>query len=358
MAEMPANPSHNGLTARGWNWSLSDAKSYVADYGQLIIGQMYTTDDGKTRIYIRLQEGRTEPYLGMTVSGTATVDWGDGSASDSVTGSGSFLYKKHTYQMPGEYIISITPPGGSGYIMLGGDTTYGFSKILSVGENGTLENRVYQKAIYKIEEGANCYNNLSAFGYCTNLENVVMGNATEAIGQNTFNYCVKLKFLVANDNVRQINANAFIGCYSLLLISLPKRTTSIADNSFSSCLSLNKITPYSLGTAIFSGCENLSNVIIPNGTSSIQPYGFNNCFGLVIVTIPSSVTGIQERSFYNCTRLSRVRFMSQTPPTVANTNAFYRLPTDCIIEVPAGSLAAYTTATNYPSPSTYTYVEY
>jgi hypothetical protein len=52
-----------------------------------------------------------------------------------------------------------------------------------------------------------------------------------------------------------------------------------------------------------------------------------------------------------------MRFEGTTPPTVANSNAFSKVPTDCIISVPVGSLSAYTTATNYPDPATYTYVE-
>lgn len=60
---MPANPTHEGLTAQGWNWSLIDAKNYVNKYGKLNIGQMYITSDGKTRLYITLSEGRTSPIL-------------------------------------------------------------------------------------------------------------------------------------------------------------------------------------------------------------------------------------------------------------------------------------------------------
>lgn len=36
-----------------------------------------------------------------------------------------------------------------------------------------------------------------------------------------------------------------------------------------------------------------------------------------------------------------------TPPTLANTNAFTAIPADCIIYVPAASLAAYQAATNW-----------
>jgi hypothetical protein len=52
-----------------------------------------------------------------------------------------------------------------------------------------------------------------------------------------------------------------------------------------------------------------------------------------------------------------LRFNSATPPTVANSNAFSNLQSTCIISVPTGKLSAYTSAANYPSSSTYTYIE-
>lgn len=56
LTEMPPNPSHDGLVAQGWNWELEDAKEYVAQHEALTIGQLYTTHDGKTRIYLRIDK--------------------------------------------------------------------------------------------------------------------------------------------------------------------------------------------------------------------------------------------------------------------------------------------------------------
>ena len=60
LTELPENPIHIGLTSQGWNWTLSDAKAYVTIYNKLWIGQMYITSDGKTRIYIHLDDGILE----------------------------------------------------------------------------------------------------------------------------------------------------------------------------------------------------------------------------------------------------------------------------------------------------------
>ena len=47
-----------------------------------------------------------------------------------------------------------------------------------------------------------------------------------------------------------------------------------------------------------------------------------------------------------------------TIPPIAINSSFTDIPTDCIIYVPQGSLSAYKSASNYPNPNTYTYVEY
>lgn len=56
--------------------------------------------------------------------------------------------------------------------------------------------------------------------------------------------------------------------------------------------------------------------------------------------------------------MESIKFTSTTPPTVSSSNTWNSIPTSCIIYVPTGTLNAYKTATNYPNPSTYTYVEY
>lgn len=62
-------------------------------------------------------------------------------------------------------------------------------------------------------------------------------------------------------------------------------------------------------------------------------------------------------SFTNCSILEEIHFTSLTPPVVSNHDAFVGIPTTCKIYVPAGTLDAYKSASNYPSPTTYTYVE-
>ena len=73
LTALPKAPAHEGLVFDGWNWALEKVQSLTRPMN---IGAMYSTDDGSTRIYIHLNDGRTSPMLGICVNGTVTVDWG------------------------------------------------------------------------------------------------------------------------------------------------------------------------------------------------------------------------------------------------------------------------------------------
>ena len=106
---LPAGPDwHDGLTFQEWNWDLADIKDELQNgSGACCIGAHYTTTDGATHLFIDLKESIGEKAIRIylyRVSGTITIDWGDGSSQNIATTSNL----QHTYSNYGEYEIKIS----------------------------------------------------------------------------------------------------------------------------------------------------------------------------------------------------------------------------------------------------------
>ena len=100
-----------------------------------------------------------------------------------------------------------------------------------------------------------------------------------------------------------------------------------------------------IGSYAFYYYSGLTDVTIPESVTSIQNYAFAYCSKLTSVTIPESVTSIQNYAFRDCSALTAITVLAATPPTLGigvftNTN-------NCPIYVPAASVDAYKTATNW-----------
>ena len=338
LTALPANPSHDGLTAQGWNWTLAKAQAYVAKYGKLEIGQMYITDDGKTRVYIHLEQGRTSPMLGVCPNGTVDVDWGDGTAHDTLTGTSTSTVKwtsKHSYAAPGDYVIKLTVTGSMGFY--GNSPSNQYSGLLRYTSSGDTRNYVYRNAIQRVEIGSSVTSiGDNAFYYCNSLTNVTIPDGVTSIGNNAFGYCSSLASVTIPDGVTSIGAGTFQTCSS---VTIPDSVTSIGSDGIAS--------------GAFQNCQHLASITIPDGVTSINGGTFAYCYSLASVTIPDSVTSIGSSAFQNCFSVAEYHLVPTTPPTLSNTNAFTNIAADCIIYVPYSAdhsiLNAYKSASNWSS---------
>ena len=351
LTELPALPSHDGLICQGWNWSLADIKAL----GRAVtVGAMYITDDGKTRIYIHLEEGRTSPMLGCCPNGTVTVDWGDGTAPDTLTGTSTGTVKwtpTHNYAAPGDYVIKLTVNGSMG--LYGTNSTKQYSGLLRHSASSDARNYVYQNAIQKVEIGDNVTSIGSyAFGSCNSLSSITIPDGVTSIGSYAFGSCYSLSSITIPDGVTSIGSYAFGSCYSLSSITIPDGVTSIGSYAFGSCNSLSSITIPDGVTSIvsyaFYSCYSLSSITIPDGVTSIGDYAFWRCYSLSSITIPDGVTSIGSYAFDGCSGVKFYDFTAATAvPTLANANAFTGIADDCEIRVPIALYEEWMAATNW-----------
>lgn len=303
LSALPSLPDHSGddvpLTGQGWNYTLAQAKAVT---GRCSIGAIYTPTDGKTHLVITIKQvGRMVVPItfSQTVSAGVTIDWGDGTATATISGTG-YKSTSHTYASVGIYDISLDVAVGC---------------VMGLG--------------------------LGATGYC------VMGENTEA-GQV---YCNMLKFIRVGNRTTLTNYGVS-KCYALVNITFPSSTvtTDIGAYLFLHCYSLAFVSIPSgvtyLNSFLFQYCYSLVNVSIPVSVINIYNSVFQYCYALVNVEIPIGVVYLYGYSHADCYGMKNYYVYPTTPPTLTTTS-FYNIPSDCVIHVPSASLSAYQSATNW-----------
>lgn len=354
---LPSNPSHTGLTAQGWNWTKAqiDAQLTAMPDDDVWVGQMYITDNGKTRIYIHLEEGRLHPYLGICPNGTVVVDWGDGSATATLTGTSlsTVTHADHAYANGGDYVITLTVSSGRFAFYGVANTSHILKKDTSTTAN---VNRAYTNAVQKIELGQGTNIGVYAFQGCYSLASITMPSTVTSIDNLAFQNCYSLASVTIPSEATSIGSNVFQGCYSLENIAIPSTVTSIGAVAFYNCYSLAGITMPSGVTAIgdnaFNNCQSLARLTIPSGVTKIGTYTFNNCHSLASLTIPSGVTTIGNNAFNSCYGMAEYHIKPTSIPTLGTT-AFANIASDCVIYVPSAKLTDYKGASNWSAYASY-----
>lgn len=428
---LPTPPSHDGLTFQEWNWDLADIKTELqTGSGACCIGAHYTTNDGKTHFYIELEQKQGYDTVSLNiqrVSGTVTIEWGDG-ASNSYS-SGSTIYGSHTYTTYGEYTITVSGEFKFVNGMMG----------IRPKRSGTVSGAWYNVPNYflkRVEIGANA--TISAdvydlFTKCPMLETVTthkdfLGTTapTNFRFTNIFSVCSSLKFFVFPKIMSNVSttsfssapmANCFSGCGSLLTVSFPKRFYWIAVTfdtsglrflyfpyvptitikggariSMNSSPNLRKLvmkfdaysTTYANGLVyqMLNNCYALETV-----TLSQMAFGYPNAYMMQncnnfcgengTVTLDASVTVLSGQNFQAVTGVKKYVFLGNVTsigsaafyynyacveydfthntqvPTLANTNAFVGIMSECKIKVPAALESSWKTAANWSNYASY-----
>jgi hypothetical protein len=184
-----------------------------------------------------------------------------------------------------------------------------------------------------------------AFQNCDKLTSVTIGNSVTSIGDRVFYDCIGLTSIIIPDGVTSIGERAFYNCTGLTSITIPDSVISIGEGVFTGTPWFNNqpdgvfyigiIAVGYFGTATgdiqlkegtkiiadgaFSGCTDLTDIIIPDSVTSIGNYAFSGCTGLTDIIIPDSVTSIGQGAFGGCTGLTSVIIPDSVTGSIGNT---------------------------------------
>ena len=338
VGDVPENVGYNpALIFQGWNFDDSELTNVTGD---LDIGAIYIPADGKTHIYIDIENDTILDYtFNLTISsigtGTFYFDFGDGTTAYSATTNGLKTIA-HSYLAKGSYHITTWLEGAdsNGEIVLGTATT---------AENGFVGNystSVHNNTIKRIYFGSDIVNFSQNTGIpqlraceVLSLHNAVSG--INIIWHFSLNYLILPKTATAGNFVPQRVSFEFLSMplnIAGFLSGQTPFTTTRVDKLISASTGITGLSS-SYNTQYYMKSINLT------GSTSFDMRNTN----AETVSLPSSLTALSNSgSANNSVPIKIIVMRATTPPTLSNYLGYY-----CKIYVPQASLSAYQSATNW-----------
>lgn len=158
----------------------------------------------------------------------------------------------------------------------------------------------------------------------TTISSVDIPSTTKIIYSGAFAECTKLTSVSISDNVTYIGDNAFSGCTSLERVTLGDGILQIGNGAFKDCTAIKKVKIHDLeawckirfnhSTAnpnyyadeFYLNDELITNLVIPDGITSIPFSCFYGCESIKTISIPDSVISIEKSAFAHCTGLESI----------------------------------------------------
>ena len=207
----------------------------------------------------------------------------------------------------------------------------------------------------------------SAFNGCSSLESITLPAALKAVSTGMLQNCTSLTEVSLPQGVTALQSSLFNGCTSLEKVTMSPEITSIAQSAFAKCRNLHTIAYYgdtisntpgvirlsanttSMGQYAFQECAAVTDVIMPEGFTTIGGREVFKKTGIKELIIPASVTSMNQN--YICGDNEAVTFyICGTTPLTVNQFTFakdWKDKTIFPIVVPTGYAETYKEAANW-----------
>lgn len=211
-----------------------------------------------------------------------------------------------------------------------------------------------------------------AFCGCSNISEIFMPSNVTNIGTSAFENCTGIKIVNISDldswykikfngglsnplayaknlyinnklvtdieipnNISKINDYAFYNCESIKTVTIPENIKEIGYCAFLSCTEIEKVNtadltawckikfndscsnPLYYGKRLYVNNELKSDIVLPYGITTINPYTFYNCESIKSIVLPKGLINIGDYAFYNCKSLTTI-FFPESLKTIGN----------------------------------------
>ena len=125
----------------------------------------------------------------------------------------------------------------------------------------------------------------SAFNSCRELTSIIIPDSVITLGTSSFYSCRSLKKVYCSNNISILSNGAFYDCQKLKKIKFPSNLKQIDSNACRDLFNITKINLgdtkiETIGTYVFSYCQNLQKIILPSTLTKINSYAFRYCYKL------------------------------------------------------------------------------
>ena len=188
-----------------------------------------------------------------------------------------------------------------------------------------------------------------AFSNCTSLTSVIIPDNVTNIGNYAFNGCSSLTSVNMPDSITNILDYAFYNCSGIINLTIPNSVTKIGGYSFKRCSNLKSIiipkAVTSIGPFAFDECSSLESIIvdddnqyfssengvlfnktktslrqypmgkvetcyaIPDSVTYISAFTFTGCSNLTSIILPNGITNIGFGAFLGCSGLTDIWYI-------------------------------------------------
>lgn len=329
LTELPTPKGHSGLIFDGWNWDYEDV--IALDY-PMNIGAMYRTDDGKTRLYLKVEEP-TSISLSFknNDTGTVTVDFGDGEVVET---SEATPVLPHRYDV-GEYVLRIDGTKCEFITDEGTRNILGFFAAKSSG------------LIRKVEIGERCRVSGGAFKACYNMETITFPSVIASAGWSQTYFSAGLKHFnlpkgcsiyvggcKSTPKLRMIClpskpkhlSSTFVSYSAISKLAIPDDFVGLASVDNTNLQTLKWPTASVLPNNAFLRCLHIEEIVIPDNIISLPQGMFNDCRCLRKVNMPNALEIINNSAFNGCVSIFNLPPFPSTLKTIGASAFSYMTP--------------------------------